>query len=316
MLDILTTTTPIYLAIAVGYLATRFGLFDKAGLRVLGKFVVSIALPAMLFNALMQNRFEDILNGTYIAAYTAGSYLCTALALWWARRLAPDEPSARAYIAMGAASSNSGYVGFPIMLLVLPSVAGVAFALDLLVENILLMPLLLTLADWQATQTKNRWIAIGQTLLGVCKNPIILSIFAAVALSLLEIKLPSTLSRTIALFAQASSAVALFIIGGTLYGMPFKELDTKVAAITAGKLLLHPLCIGLALLLCALVGMPALPSDLYIALLLTGTLPIMSIYPILGMRHGHEKFCAAALLSTTILSFFSINGLLMLLGNY
>jgi predicted permease len=33
MLDILTTTTPIYLAIAVGYLATRFGLFDKAGLR-------------------------------------------------------------------------------------------------------------------------------------------------------------------------------------------------------------------------------------------------------------------------------------------
>jgi predicted permease len=316
MLDILTTTTPIYLAIAVGYAATRFGLFDKAGLRALGKFVVSIALPAMLFNALTQNRFEDILNGTYIAAYAAGSLLCLVMALRWARRLAPDEPGARPYIAMGMIFSNSGFVGFPIMLLVLPSVAGIAFALDLLVENILLMPLMLLLADRQTAQAKGRWAALGQSFLGVCRNPIILTIFVAVALSLLEIRLPSTLSRTVALFAQASSAIALFTIGGTLCGMPLKELGVRVAAITAGKLLLHPLCLWLALLLCVWAGMPALPPALTTALLLTGTLPAMSIYPILGMRHGHEKFCAAALLSTTIMSFFSLNALLALPGNH
>lgn len=56
MLDILSTTAPIYLAIAVGYFAARFGLFDKDGLRVMGKFVIYIALPAMLLNALMQRR--------------------------------------------------------------------------------------------------------------------------------------------------------------------------------------------------------------------------------------------------------------------
>ncbi|MDR1934587.1 MAG: AEC family transporter, partial [Candidatus Accumulibacter sp.] len=95
----------------------------------------------------------------------------------------------------------------------------------------------------------------------------------------------------------------------------FRELGVKVAAITAGKLLLHPLCLWLALWLCVLAGMPALPSDLRLALLLTGTLPTMSIYPLLGMRHGHEKFCAAALLSTTILSFFTLSGLLVALGD-
>lgn len=313
MLDILTVTAPIYLAIGVGYLAVRYGLFDKTELRALGKFVFNIALPAILLNALLQRRFDETLNVTYLAAYAAGSLLNAAIALRWARRLAPDAPSARPYIAMGAMFSNSGFVGFPIMLLALPSVAGVSLALNMLVENILLLPLLLSLADQQAADAKNRWTAVGQSILALRKNPLILTIVAAIALSLLEIRLPSTLSRTVTLFAQASSAIALFTIGGTLYGLPFKELGAKVAAITVGKLALHPLCIWLVLALCVRAGLPALPADLYAALILTGTLPIMSIYPILAMRHGHEKFCAAALLSTTALSFFSLSALLAVL---
>jgi predicted permease len=276
--------------------------------------VVNVALPAMLIDTLTRGRFEDVLNAGYLAAYAAGSLICLVLALCWARRLAPDEPGARPYIAMGMIFSNSGYVGFPIMLLALPSVAGVVLALNVLVENILLLPIALSLADRQDARTKNRWAAVGSVILGLRRNPILLSIFAALILSLLEIELPSPLSRTVALFAQASSAIALFTIGGTLHGMPFKELGIRVGAITAGKLLLHPLCIWLALALGALAGLPALPPDLRLAMLLTGTLPTMSIYPLLGMRHGHEKFCAAALLSTTVLSFFTLSGLLAALG--
>ena len=313
MLDILSTTAPIYLAIAVGYLAAHFGLFSKADLRVLGRFVVNVAIPAMLLDTLTRGRFGDVFNAGYLAAYAAGSLFCLALALGWARRLAPDEPGARAYIAMGMVSSNSGYVGFPVMLLALPSVAGVSLALNVLVENILLLPLVLSLANRQAAQNRNPWAAAGSTVFGLRKNPIILSIFAALALSLMEIELPSPLSRTVAVFAQASSAIALFTIGGTLQGLPLKELGARVGAITAGKLLLHPLCLWLALSVGALAGLPALPPDLNTALLLTGTLPAASIYPLLGMRHGHEKFCAAALLSTTVLSFFTLSGLLAVL---
>ena len=75
MLDILTVTAPIYLAIGVGYLAARYGLFDKTELRALGKFVFNIALPAILLNALLQRRFDETLNVTYLVAYAAGSLL-------------------------------------------------------------------------------------------------------------------------------------------------------------------------------------------------------------------------------------------------
>jgi len=315
MLDILSITTPIYLAIATGFLAARFGLFSKSEMRVLGRFVIHIALPALLFNALIQRRFDEILNGTYVAAYVVGSMLNLGLALLWARRLAINEPGARPYIAMGMTCSNSGFVGFPIMLLTLPSVAGVALALNMLVENILLLPLLMSLAEHQEETGSSRLRAIGQSILRLRRNPLIIAIFAAFALSLLELKLPAAVSRTVTLFSQASSAVSLFVIGGTLYGLSAKGMRSKIIPITVGKLVLHPLLVWLALALAVLLGMPALSVDLRTALLLTAALPIMSIYPILGMRHGHEGFCAAALLSTTTISFFTLSALLMALGH-
>ena len=313
MLDILTVTAPIYLAIGVGYLAARYGLFDKTELRALGKFVFNIALPAILLNALLQRRFDETLNVTYLTAYAVGSLLNAAIALRWARRLAPDAPSARPYIAMGAMFSNSGFVGFPIMLLALPSVAGVSLALNMLVENILLLPLLLSLAEQGESSGGSRLANIGQTIWRLRKNPLIVAIFVAFGLSLLEVKLPAALGRTVSLFAQASIAVALFVIGGTLYGMPFKGVKARVFSITAGKLLLHPLLVWLTLSGAVALGLPALPGELRNALILTAALPIMSIYPILAMRHGHEGFSAAALLAPTTLSFFTLSALIGLL---
>ena len=52
MLNILTITGPIYLSIALGFAATRRGMFSKLDGQVLGRFVLNFALPAMLFNTL------------------------------------------------------------------------------------------------------------------------------------------------------------------------------------------------------------------------------------------------------------------------
>ena len=44
MLQILAITSPIYFIIALGFVATRFGLFVRADMRVFGKFVLNLAL--------------------------------------------------------------------------------------------------------------------------------------------------------------------------------------------------------------------------------------------------------------------------------
>ena len=53
MFDILAITAPIYIAIALGYGLTRWGFFQKADMRAFGTFVVKVAMPALLFNALL-----------------------------------------------------------------------------------------------------------------------------------------------------------------------------------------------------------------------------------------------------------------------
>ena len=54
MFDILAITGPIYITIVLGFITTRLGLFSKADMHVLGRFVINLALPALLFNALAQ----------------------------------------------------------------------------------------------------------------------------------------------------------------------------------------------------------------------------------------------------------------------
>ena len=55
-------------------LVTRLGLFAKADMRVFGKFVINLALPALLFNALSQRSVAEILNGQYLAALRTGQW--------------------------------------------------------------------------------------------------------------------------------------------------------------------------------------------------------------------------------------------------
>ena len=116
-LDILGITGPIYLAIALGYLCTRQGLFTKSDMQVFGKFTLNLALPALLFNALSQRRVGEILNAQYILAYTLGSLLVIVVALLWARKIKAYSPSYSAMMAMGMSCPNSGFVGYPILLL-------------------------------------------------------------------------------------------------------------------------------------------------------------------------------------------------------
>ena len=75
MLDVLAITSPIYIIIALGFLMTRSGVFSKADMRIFGKFVLNLALPALLFRSLSQRQIGDVLNLSYLLAYLTGSLL-------------------------------------------------------------------------------------------------------------------------------------------------------------------------------------------------------------------------------------------------
>lgn len=306
MLHILSITVPIYLLIGLGYLAGRRGWFSKAESRVLGRFVIQLALPALMFQALSSRRVAEILNGHFLLAYAAASAAMLAGGFVVAWRLKRRGIAFSAYAGLGMSASNSGFVGYPIVVQFLGPVAAVAMALTMLVENLLMIPTAVALAD--GDNSSKVWSAtLWRTLKRLALNPLILSIVGGLGMSLLGLELPAPVARAVQLLANASSAVALFVIGGSLVGLSLRGRLSDIASVACAKLLLHPLAVLALLLVVPLEG------PLRAAAVAFAAMPMLSIYPILAQRHGEESFAAAVLLLATLLSFLTISGWLWVL---
>ena len=311
MLDILAITGPIFAAIALGYLTTRAGLFARVDMRVFGQFVIKVALPAMLFNALSKRDIGEILNVSYLLAYLAGTLALIGLGLVWGKRAGLSATDSVVAV-MGMTCSNSSFVGYPILLLTVAPVAAVALALNTLVENLLVIPLLLALAERSRGEAGHWTVVVGESLKRLAVNPVILALLAGLLVSVMRWQLPEPVFHTVNLFALASAGLSLFVIGGTLVGLPMHGLARQVLPIAFAKLVLHPLAVLLATLVVTLVGLPALDPSLRTAAVLLAAMPMMSIYPILAQSYGKEDLGAAALLVTTVTAFFSLSGLIWL----
>jgi predicted permease len=314
MSDILAIISPIYIAILAGYAATRMGLFSKADMQVFGKFVINFGLPALIFNAVAARPIAQVLNAGYMTAYLCGSLLILALGFLCARCLAGLDHVGSTFAAMGVSCSNSGYIGLPILLLTMPALASVALAMNVIIENVVMIPLLLMMAESGRKGAGPAHRVFFQTAARVARMPLVLGLLAGLAISLLGWSLPAPLARSVTLFAQATAALSLFVIGGTLVGLPLRGMGPGVLAIAIGKLVGHPLAVlGAAAALSWLGMVPAAPS-LLAAGVLMAAVPMLSIYPILAQPYGLADRSAAALLVTTATSFLTLSAGLWLLG--
>lgn len=301
MENILSVTAPIYLLMAVGFAAVRLGWMSAADMRVLGRFVALFCVPALLFRAISRQSITEVLHGDYLAVYAGGSLLAMGAVTLFALRVRGRPLSLAAMQGLGASASNSAFVGYPIVAQVIGPTAGVALALCMLVENLLVLPLALALSDAGGPGRRAREVLFG-TVRSLLRNPMIWAIVAGALFSAFGLKLPGVLERTMALAAAAAPPTALFVIGGTLVGLQLEGLRADLALVAGSKLLLQPLCVlGLVLLF------PLQDPSLRAAAVLFAAMPMLSIYPVLAQRHGHERFCAAALLVATVASFVTIS---------
>lgn len=312
MLEILGITSPLFAAMALGFIAVRLELFSKADIRVLGRFVISIALPALLFKALAERSFSDILNVTYLTGYGIGSLIALGFGVSIAYFLNKRGLQASALVGLGMSLSNSGFIGYPVVLQFLGSSATVAVALSMMVENLLILPLVFALAEARASDgSARRWQSTVVVIFrGFLKNPLILAITFGFICSMSGLHLPAPIAKTIDMFAMASGAVALFVIGGTLVGLRLKGASAHIFLICAGKLLLHPLAVFAVLLI-----LPPMDPVLHQAALIIASIPMLSVYPILAQKYGEEEWCAAALLAATVTSFVTISAMLWLINS-
>ena len=305
---------PIYAAIAIGYLTVRRGWFKPTDLQVLGKYVMDIALPALLFYAVASRDFTETLNPGYMLAFALGGLGTIAVAFLWFSATAPDK-GRRAIAVMGSTCPNSGFIGFPLMLLVFPDHAAVILALNMLVENIFLIPICLILLDMargEADLSLTR--RIGAILLGVLKRPMVIGLLLGLAASLLSLPIPAPLSRLFQMLAASASALSLVVIGGTLVGLPLKGNWRLAAQISGAKLLLHPAMVALAATVLTGLGLVTLSPALFSAVILSAAIPMFGIYTVFAQEHGLQGVASIAMLMATSTAFATLSALLFYLA--
>jgi hypothetical protein len=310
---ILTITFPIFALIGIGYGAVRAGVFAPPDMKVLGKYVLNIALPALLFNTVATRDLGEILNLGYITVFALGGLL-TICVTWLWFTLQGTGPARRAIAVMGSTCPNSGFVGYPVMLLVFPDLAGVVLALNMVVENFLLIPLCLMLLEASRDRQDKSLLRIaGRIILGVLKRPMVIGLMLGLLVMLSGIPLPQMITRLMEVLAASSSALALFVIGGSLVGLPIIGQRALAAQIVLGKLLISPAMTALVLVVLPLVGLPLLSGDMAVAVILTTAMPMFGIYTLLAQDYGHEGIASIALLGATAGAFFTLSLLLALL---
>ncbi|KFF50540.1 permease [Gammaproteobacteria bacterium MFB021] len=288
---------PIFILLAIGYLAVLKRVVDKAHIQGMGRYVINIALPALVIQALLQRPLGEVFNVPYLLVYGLGSGLAFALtfALVTLRGNAPL--ARRAMYALGTSASNSGFIGYPVAVLVVGPSAGIALALNMLIENLLVIPTALVLAEFASQNRGSLWATIRPVALRVLRHPLILAIAAGSLLAALDLHPPAPLARVLEMLAASSSPVALFVIGGTLCGLRVRGMVKRVTRLALAKLTLHPLCVVLMVLL-----IPGLDPVLATAAIVFACAPMLSMYPLLGQRYGFAEMGTAAMVMATLLS--------------
>lgn len=295
-MDLLPIIGPIFLVIAAGFAAVRSGYVPAASIRPLSDIVIKVALPALMISSFARNSLAEIVRPDFVLGYAAGSLATFALAVAAFRRGFRMSLEQSAVMGLGIAASNSGFMGYPVAQgLIGTEAAGLILAQCMIVENLLLLPLGTSLRGNGGT-----WATMRATLAGMLRSPIVIAIVIGLTLSATRIPLPAEVLGALGLLTQIAAPLALFVLGASLATLPLGGVLAPVAAVTAGKLLLHPALVFAALML---VGAdPALVA----AGTLFAAMPMMSIFPILAQRSRVEGQAATALVAATGFSFVTL----------
>uniref|UniRef100_UPI002352CBD5 AEC family transporter n=1 Tax=Rhodosalinus sediminis TaxID=1940533 RepID=UPI002352CBD5 len=234
----------------------------------------------------------EVLNWRLVGAYLCGTAAVYALAMLVAFLRGLDTPTA-AVEAQCAAIGNTGFLGVPMLTLLLGAEAigpvMMALAVDLIVFSSLIVILITGARDGRMSVR-----VLGTVGMGLLRNPMIVAISLGFAWSAVGHPLPEPADAFLALLGAAATPGALFAIGASL-ATKSAERVSVAAWLSVAKLVLHPAAVALAVFV-------VFPVEPYQAGVVTAAaaLPVAGNVYMLAQHYGvaPQRVSAAILFST------------------
>jgi predicted permease len=302
---ILNSLFPVFALIGLGALLKHIHMTGERFLHASDRLVYFIFFPVMLFwkigsSPSVDNSATDLIAAAICAVATV--YIVSAVCLKWfnVSKFAAGSYSQSCY-------RFNTYVGMAVILNALGETGvsrfGILIGFIIPVINVLAVSTLIWYSD-QAIDTRER---LRITLRALVSNPLIIGCLAGMAYSRLAGEFPVFLDNTFRLAAMVTLPLALLSIGGTL---TLKNLKNNLGHAFLGsaiKLLVLPLVGWLFLKVFNASALSFQVGMLFFSLPASPAIIVLS-----SQLNSDTEFASAAIVLSTLLSFFSMSTVLLI----
>ena len=282
----------MFLMMAAGFGLVKAGKLTPEAVPQMTNLLLTVVLPCMLVDSLQIERTQALLD-VMGYAFLLLAVLYVLYCLLTAPLFRRQPPATGKALRFGVLYGNVGFMGLPLIQMVLGEQAMVYGVINLIVFN---------LFNWSqgvVLMGGRKQISLKQAVL----NPGILGIIAAMLLFFCGITLPSMVGNAVNFLGSMNTPLAMVIIGAQMAQADWQAIFRNRSILLACllKLVAMPL-------LTALVLYPLHPEpDLYCTLVLLAGVPTASITAMFAQRYGQDVATSAQLVTlTTLLSILTL----------
>ncbi len=304
MADIVGLLLPFFGLIFIGYGAARITKQPVEAMGWLNTFIIYAALPALFFKLVSKTPVEELARMDFVVASLACTYGIFLLVFLIGRFVRGNSLAETTIQSFAASYGNIGYMGPGIALLALGEKAAVPVALIVCLENaahFIVAPAMMAVAGGDKRSAGRLALDVARK---VITHPFIVSVVAGFLAASFSWQPPEAMQRLVDYLAQSAAPCALFAMGVTLALRPMKRVPVEISYIVPAKLILHPLA---AYLVLSSLGRFE-PVWIYSAVLLAALPTATNVFVIGQQYHVWQERASATILISTVLSVFTLTG--------
>lgn len=306
----LNATMPLFLVMAVGYFIRRIKIVDPPFIKQANNFNFKVTIPCLLFADMATADFKETFNLKFFLFCFIGT-LVMILGTWGVSKLTFRKNRAEiAEFVQGCYRSSLAVSGMALIERISgnTSMGGIMMLATVPLYNIFAVILLQAESpDRSLNEGSDR---IKKALIGIAKNPIIISILLGFFSSLIGIKYPVIIISTLDLIKRIATPFALLCIGADFeFSKAFGKIG-KSGLASAFKLLIFP---AIFLSLGSVMGFR---NEHLIAILVAFASPATPVSFIMCKQYGYEGTISSSVVAlTTLLSSFTMTLFIFILRN-
>lgn len=292
----LNVVLPLVFLMFIGSFLRRINIFDEDFLRKLNKITYCVLLPVLLFNNIYTSKVSGEIDLEFIIFFVILALAVIGILLIVIPKYEKDNRN-RGVLIQGLFRGQFVFFGIPLMANIFGD-EGLVLLSTLIAIIVPIYNFLAVIILDLFTDERHNYKA---TIISILTNPLVIGSLLGIAASVLQIKLPSALNKTIADISKTVTPISLMILGGVIEINNIWKNRKKLILIAAVKLFIIP---SFAALITIFFGYRGIELGAVLSMIAPPT--AVASYTLAQQHDCNDELAGQIVFFTTLISPFSI----------